>query len=83
MEQLMNGQRAGRIFATAGKIVAAINSGYKAIIRTPNGSTEVAAIVRCKDCKWFLQRFVSEGRCIKNGNEYHKPDWYCADGERR
>ena len=44
---------------------------------------EQPKIVRCKDCRWFLQRFVSEGRCIKNGNEYHKPDWFCADGKRK
>ena len=52
MEQLMKGQRTARLFATAGKVVAAINSGYKAVIATPNGATEVAAVVRCKDCKY-------------------------------
>ena len=39
-------------------------------------------IVRCKDCK--LQE--CEGRngmivCDING-ESHRPDWFCADGER-
>ena len=41
------------------------------------------SIVRCKDCKWFHQAFKSEGRCIKHDNDYHDPDWFCADAERK
>ena len=40
-------------------------------------------IVRCKDCKWFHQAFENEGRCIKHDNDFHKPDWFCADGRKR
>ena len=40
-------------------------------------------IVRCKNCKWYIKKFENEGRCIKHDNDYHEPDWFCADGERR
>ena len=43
----------------------------------------VGELVRCEDCKWFHQTFENEGRCIKHDNDFHKPDWFCADGERR
>ena len=46
------------------------------IIRQPE-------IVRCEDCKWYIKKFENEGRCIKHDNDYHKPDWFCADGEKR
>ena len=36
-------------------------------------------IVRCKDCK-----YNDDGECvIKAGWFPVKPDWFCADGERR
>ena len=40
-------------------------------------------LVRCKDCKWYIKKFENEGRCIEHDNDYHEPDWFCADGERR
>jgi len=40
-------------------------------------------IVRCKDCKWFHQAFMSEGRCLIHDNDYHEPYWFCADGKRK
>ena len=40
-------------------------------------------IVRCKDCKWYHQAFANEGRCVNHDNDFHKPDWFCADGERK
>lgn len=40
-------------------------------------------IIRCKDCKWFIKKFENEGRCIKHDNDYHEPDWFCADGARK
>lgn len=43
----------------------------------------VGELVRCKDCKWFYQPFKSEGRCLNHDNDYHEPNWFCADGERR
>lgn len=39
-------------------------------------------IVRCEDCKWYHQAFANEGRCVNHDNDFHKPDWFCADGER-
>ena len=44
---------------------------------------EQPEIVRCKDCKWFYQPFKSEGRCLNHDNDYHEPNWFCADGERK
>lgn len=43
-------------------------------------------IVRCKDCKYWDKRHTeecdnSDSVCYHNG--WCKPDWYCADGERR
>ena len=40
-------------------------------------------LVRCKDCKWYHQAFANEGRCVNHDNDFHKPDWFCADGERK
>lgn len=40
-------------------------------------------LIRCKDCTWFHQAFKSEGRCIKHDNDFHDPDWFCADGKRK
>ena len=89
MEQIMKGQRTGRLFATAGKIVAAINSGYKVVINTPNGATEVAAIVRCKDCcRWLpMNRFHEDyhpgrGDCEWMGMVTDS-DWFCSEGKKR
>ena len=45
--------------------------------------TPLPDVVLCKDCKWYIKKFENEGRCIKHDNDYHKPDWFCADGERR
>ena len=35
----------------------------------------IGEIIRCKDCKHW------RGHCLR-GND-GKPDWYCADGERK
>jgi len=40
-------------------------------------------LIRCKDCKWYHQAFENEGRCVNHDNDFHKPDWFCADGERK
>ena len=41
-------------------------------------------IVRCKDCKWYYI-FNGHDRCDLLDLEARdiKPDWFCADGERR
>ena len=41
--------------------------------------TQQEAVVRCKDCK-----YNDDGECIiKAGWFPVKPDWFCADGERK
>ena len=40
-------------------------------------------LVRCKDCKWYHQAYANEGRCVNHDNDFHNPDWFCADGERK
>lgn len=44
--------------------------------------TPLPDVVRCKDCKWYHQAFANEGRCVNHDNDFHNPDWYCADGKR-
>lgn len=43
-------------------------------------------LVRCKNCKHWDREYTEECRnensvCFSNGR--CKPDWFCADGERR
>ena len=57
-----------------------------AMIKTRSVTPTVDAIpvVRCKDCKHLLEHDTGELECeIKSGWFPVKPDWYCADGERR
>lgn len=43
------------------------------------GFRQMVELIRCKDCK-----YNDDGECIiKAGWFPVKPDWYCADGERR
>ena len=46
-----------------------------------------ADIVRCKDCKYgyMLPNSSDYVYCTKpySGTTSHKPDWFCADGDRR
>ena len=53
---------------------------YLPIIRQPE-------VIRCKDCKYGIvetdTQCFCEARVEENGLAYHKPNWYCADGERR
>lgn len=45
---------------------------------------EIDELVRCKDCKW-VQEYESEELQgdIKPGWFPVKPNWFCADGERK
>jgi len=56
--------------------------------------TDTVHVVRCKDCKYYaiyeLKRDGTDDMrhkpsvCIKEKYAVHrKPDWYCADGERK
>lgn len=46
-------------------------------------------IVRCKDCKWYKEGYDIDGKFFTRCNGdvrvygHTKPDWFCADGERR
>lgn len=46
-------------------------------------------IVRCKDCKWYKEGYDIDGKWFTRCNGdvrvygHTKPDWYCADAERR
>jgi hypothetical protein len=45
---------------------------------------EQEAVVRCKDCKYGEPWGVLIGCGTSKGfGITHKPDWYCADGERK
>lgn len=49
----------------------------------------VQELVRCKDCKYGITYGITDGFvfCSKpyteRGSAMHRPDWFCADGERR
>ena len=40
--------------------------------------TQGLEVVRCKDCKWFM-----DGYCHDKDCDIPSPDWFCADGERK
>lgn len=64
----------------------------QAVIDVP--ATDVVEVVRCKDCKYYeIYELKSDGTddrrykpsvCVKEKYAVHrKPDWFCADGERK
>lgn len=61
----------------------AIERFKKSVEEATERFNNIVTVVRCKDCKWFIKKFENEGRCIKHDNDYHEPDWFCADGERK
>lgn len=56
----------------------------------PDGSYQVERyreLVRCRDCKHGQFEQWDNGECVDktvycDGYGIHKPDWYCADGEK-
>lgn len=47
---------------------------------------DVVEIVRCRNCRYWSEGHTEEcdnpdSVCFHNG--WCKPDWFCADGERR
>ena len=46
-------------------------------------------LVRCKDCKWYKEGYDIDGKWFSRCNGsvrtygHTKPDWYCADAERK
>ena len=50
----------------------------------PKVNKNLVEVVRCKDCKHLLEHETGELECeIRAGWFPVKPDWFCADGERR
>lgn len=48
---------------------------------------DLVRVVRCKDCKHGQYEEWDNGECVDktvycDGYGIHKPDWYCADGEK-
>ena len=52
----------------------------------------VGELVRCRDCRWYeIYQLKQDGTDDRRYNPSYctlfrhrfKPDWYCADGERR
>lgn len=62
-----------------------LETGYPGAIK----KKVVAELVWCKDCKWYQEGYDIDGkwftRCNGSVRTYGhtKPDWFCADGERR
>ena len=53
-----------------------------------NSKVDMVEVVRCKDCKHGQYEEWDNGECTDktvycDGYGIHKPDWFCADGERR
>ena len=51
---------------------------------------DLVEVVRCKDCKYWFARSLSNGASLcerhtvyGNAALWTKGEWYCADGERR
>lgn len=43
-------------------------------------------VVRCKDCKFASMFETEDGQTIYecgSATDFHKPDWFCADGESK
>ena len=56
--------------------------------RTSTIKKNLVEVVRCKDCKHGQYAEWDNGECTDktvycDGYGIHKPDWFCADGERR
>ena len=45
-------------------------------------TVDAVSVVRCKDCKYQLDRGRAHKECDKHFL-WAKDDWFCADGERR
>jgi hypothetical protein len=42
------------------------------------------AVIRCKDCKHGAPTIINGAwLSVTCGDVDHRPDWFCADGERR
>ena len=46
------------------------------------GAKEFVNVVRCKECKHFINGYCYSDNFVLRFEEV-KPDWFCADGARR
>lgn len=51
------------------------------IVKDTLNKKYVQELVRCKDCKHYKPKSFFE--CSLHGACQPKPDWFCADGERK
>ena len=78
----------GKTMIFAERVIQIINEGKTVgVISVDSGATEIAAIVRCKDCEHFndhaIRVYGSDcGSCEDNGMMC-PPDWFCADGIKK
>lgn len=65
---------------------------YSYIESHPPRPVDLVEVVRCKDCKWYeIYQLKQDGTDDRRYNPSYctlfrhrfKPEWYCADGERR
>jgi hypothetical protein len=47
-----------------------------------NSKVDMVEVIRCKNCKWWHHNSTCYNEKVRFGS-YRKPDWFCADGERR
>ena len=51
-----------------------------------NKKVDMVEVVRCKDCKFAYDSplpYQHGKKWCDRSETHHKPDWFCADGERR
>lgn len=69
-------------------------NAYHNLIKGDAHTVDAIELVRCKDCKYYeIYELKSDGTddrrykpsvCVREKYAVHrKPDWFCADGERR
>ena len=90
LELLKEQDDMGKELGDAVELIHKKNERIEQLNRFVNGfSRDAMPVVRCKDCKHGNQLFADYVSCeISEENESgchasHKPDWFCADGERR
>ena len=53
-------------------------------VKSTNKKADMVEVVRCKDCMHGADTIINGKYLFKTcGGVDHKPDWFCADGERR
>ena len=74
----------GCIALLASDALALIKAQQETIDELISADKALKEIVRCKDCKYLLEHDSYEWECEKKFGWFPvKPDWFCADGERK